>query len=88
MIRMLLLLGTIIRGPAAEAADEYLTRLERLGNSVAIIVAEDDWIILHKAYGFRDMLATMLRLDFERGHVYLQIVWQGSDRRVAVDRVR
>jgi CubicO group peptidase (beta-lactamase class C family) len=47
----------VVNGPTATKIDDYLTRLERLGFSGAIIVGKDGNVILHKAYGYADPAA-------------------------------
>jgi CubicO group peptidase (beta-lactamase class C family) len=43
--------------PAGLKIDDYMTRLERLGFSGALLVAKDGEVIVHKAYGYRDPTA-------------------------------
>ena len=44
----------VVRGDTAQKIDAFMSRLERLGFSGAIIVGKDGNVILQKAYGFAD----------------------------------
>jgi len=47
----------VVNGPTATKIDDFMSRLERLGFSGAIIVGKDGNVILHKAYGYADPAA-------------------------------
>jgi CubicO group peptidase (beta-lactamase class C family) len=45
--------GPVVQ-PAGAKIDDFMTRIERLGFSGALLVAKDGKVIVHKAYGYRD----------------------------------
>lgn len=47
----------VVKTPTGIKIDDYMTRLESLGFSGALLVAKDGDVILHKAYGYRDPAA-------------------------------
>jgi CubicO group peptidase (beta-lactamase class C family) len=50
---------TVVKTPTGAKIDEYMSRLERLGYSGALLVAKDGDVIVHKAYGWRDAEAKL-----------------------------
>jgi CubicO group peptidase (beta-lactamase class C family) len=46
--------ATVVNGPVGQKLDQYLSRLEALGFSGAVLVAKDGKIVLHKGYGLAD----------------------------------
>ena len=46
--------SNVVSGPAGQKIDQYVTRLESLGFSGAVLVAENGKIILEKGYGLAD----------------------------------
>ncbi len=46
--------SAVVSGPTGENLDQYLSRLEALGFSGAVLVAKDGKVVLHKGYGLAD----------------------------------
>jgi CubicO group peptidase (beta-lactamase class C family) len=50
---------TIVKGDTGAKIDDFMTRLERLGYSGAVLVAKNGEVVIHKAYGWRDAAAKL-----------------------------
>lgn len=49
----------VVKGPVGTKIDDFMTRLERIGYSGALLVAKDGDVVIHKAYGWRDAEAKL-----------------------------
>lgn len=48
------LAAAVVNGPTGQKLDQYMSRLEALGFSGAVLVAKDGQVVLHKGYGLAD----------------------------------
>lgn len=51
------LTAVVVKGPTGTRIDDFMSRLEKLGYSGAIIVGKDGQVVLHKAYGYSNPVA-------------------------------